>query len=120
MKTRSPAWLRCLALAASLLGAAPAAIAGIDDGEGIIPADQPILLGPHSVLIVDEAGNAIMYEDPSGREPACVDAVACVGILPDAPGGQRLYEPPPPASAPPSSAAASEPGSTPSGTSLAH
>jgi hypothetical protein len=75
-------WTWRLMLGAFLFGALPAAVAAADD-VGDRPAElrlTVIKIGPQAVLIVDEAGIAMMYEDLTSVEPTCEDREVCWGF----------------------------------------
>lgn len=80
-------WTWLLALGALLIGALPSGAArAMDDEEGQQPGQVRAVKIGQSVLVVDEAGNAMMYEDPTAtEEPSCEDLEACWGFTADGP-----------------------------------
>jgi hypothetical protein len=72
-------WMLLAALGA-LLSAFPSAGARAEDEEAPLPGQVRAIKIGQSVLIVDEAGNAMMYEDPTVEAPACGDLEACWGF----------------------------------------
>ena len=71
---------RALALGAALLSSAPAATA-LAEGDPAPPdeTDRVVKIGPQAVVIVDESGNARMYDDPSQQALACKNRADCWG-----------------------------------------
>jgi hypothetical protein len=73
-------WASVLALgAAVVLTAAPGPVHGEGDDQPPGPSDRVVKIGPQAVVIVDQYGDARMYDDPSQQAPACSSTADCWG-----------------------------------------
>jgi hypothetical protein len=70
-----------LALAAAVLVTAVAVRVQADgDDEPPAETDRVVKIGPQAVVIVDELGDARMYDDPSQQAPDCRATADCWGM----------------------------------------
>jgi hypothetical protein len=83
------------ALAAWLLGAAPAAIAGIDDDETQPPpvpdAAWIVRIPPQANVVIDENGNIAAYDDPANPALTCRSVLECWGVWTQSISGIALF-----------------------------
>ena len=92
---------RALALAAAVLFAAAPLAARADDDAGdqfdqsrpdeLLPGQVRVIRVGDQTLLVDEVGNAILYQDPTPPQALCAELEACVTI--DAPAGAEIVVP---------------------------
>ena len=68
---------RKLGLALLVLIAAPSAAVQAADDEGEPPGQLRVIRVGAETLLVDEVGNAILYQDPSPPEEVCAALQAC-------------------------------------------
>jgi len=76
-------WCRALVLVVLLgLGVAPLGLTSARaDGSDRPPAknERVVEIGPQAVIIVNERGEARMYDDPSQQVRGCTSTAACLG-----------------------------------------
>jgi len=80
MRTRPPRPRRlgrALALAALVVLAAPSLAALAADYEGEPPGQLRVIRVGDQTLLVDEVGNALLYQDPTPPEEVCAALQAC-------------------------------------------
>jgi hypothetical protein len=69
-----------LVVGAALLATTPAITARAEgDPEPPGETERVVKIGPQAVVIIDESGNARMYDDPSQQAPACTSTADCWG-----------------------------------------
>ena len=95
MRVRPGPWRCLLALGAWLFGAAPAAIAGIDDDETAPPANPAaawiVRIPPQASVVIDENGNIAAYEDPANPSATCRSVLECWGVWTQAIQGIAVF-----------------------------